>query len=55
MRFLCASRREISREDCEFQLDLRNLRHVLDFIDGEGDHCWERLRRIDGGDLRRAG
>jgi len=31
------------------------LRRVLNFIHGEGDHCWKWLRRIDGSDLRRAG
>src|SRR5215471_7817094 len=28
------------------------LRAVLDFIDGESDHRWERLRRADCSDLR---
>ena len=32
-----------------------NLRPVLSFIDGEGDHCWKWLRWIDGSDLCRAG
>src|SRR5207244_3943472 len=36
-------------------LDLSNLRRVLNSIDGESHHRGERLRRIDGGDLRCAG
>src|SRR4029077_2486217 len=28
------------------------LRAVLDFIDGESNHCWERVRRVDCCDLR---
>src|SRR5436309_8865465 len=34
---------------------LQNLRSVLNFIDGEGDYCWERLRGADCRDLRCAG
>lgn len=30
------------------------LRPVLNFIDGKGDHCWKRLRGVDCRDLRRA-
>src|SRR4029077_12961858 len=34
---------------------LQNLRRVLDFTDGESDHCWKRLRRADCRYLRGAG
>src|SRR4029077_19869530 len=34
---------------------LQNLRAVLNFTDGESDHCWERLRGADCCHLRGAG
>src|SRR5207248_647840 len=53
------SRVEVSFDDGRTWSDAEiydscTLRRVLSFIDGESDHCWERLRRADCRHLRRA-
>src|SRR5205823_2343605 len=55
-RSLCASLRESKTglPACAAE-NLCNLRGVLDSIDGESDHCWERVRGPDFRDLRRPG
>src|SRR5205823_8982203 len=54
IKLSCTSRRESRSATATSSYGLCNLRGVLNSVDGEGDHCWKRLRRIDGGYLRGA-